>query len=233
MNVFARAATALFVLAVPVFLITSNVRFVAGESAFYKEGFRTHDVDQTTGLDFGQLDPAADDIVRYFEDDRTNLNIQVMVDGREQPLYSAEEIAHMRDVKALMKAVFRLNEASLAIVLAYIGAVVLWTRERSPRQLAKYALLGVALGFAVVAGIGAFAVAGFDEAWNQFHEIAFRNDLWQLDPETDRLIQMFPEPFWERMTYLVGVITLFEVLCVVALSAGYLFWGRERDYSTG
>lgn len=228
MKSIARVATALFVLAVPVFLITANVRFVAGDSSFYKDGFRTHEVDQTTGIDFGQLDAAADDIVRYFEDDRQNLNIQVTIGGREQPLYTAEEVSHMRDVKGLMKFVFRLNEASFAILAGYIGAVVLWTRERTPRQLAKYALLGVAVGLAVVGGIGAFAVAGFDEAWTTFHEIAFRNDLWQLDPDRDRLIQMFPEPFWEEMTYLVAALTVFEVLCVVAVAGGYLFWGRER-----
>jgi integral membrane protein (TIGR01906 family) len=231
MRAFARIATALFVLAVPVFLITANVRFVAGDSSFYKEGFRSHHVDRTTRLDFAQLDAAADDIVRYFEDDRENLNIQVTVDGREQPLYSTEEVAHMRDVKDLMTLVFRLNETSLGVLIAYVGAVVLWTRERAPRQLAKYTLLGVAVGFLVVVVVGAFAVAGFDEAWTTFHEIAFRNDLWRLDPDRDRLIQMFPEPFWEQMTYLVGAMTLFEVLCVVAVSAGYLYWGRERDYS--
>jgi len=229
MKAFARAATAAFVLAVPVFLITANVRFAAGDSSFYKDGFRRHDVDQTTGLDLAQLDAAADDIVRYFEDDRENLNIQVTIDGREQPLYTNEEIAHMRDVKQLMRLVFRLNEASLAVVLAYVGAVVLWTRERSPRQLAKYTLGGVAAGFLVVGAVGAFALTGFDQAWTTFHEVAFRNDLWQLDPDRDRLIQMFPEPFWEQMTYLVGVMTVLEVLCLVAVAGGYLYWGRGED----
>jgi integral membrane protein (TIGR01906 family) len=228
MNAFARIATVLFVVAVPVFLITSNVRWVAGDSWFYKDGFRTHEVDQTTGIEFAQLDAAADDLVRYFEDDRSNLNIQVMVDGREAPLFSEEEISHMRDVKGLIRFVFRLHEISLGILIAYIGAVVLWTRERTPRQLAKYALLGVATGMAVVAGIGVFALTGFDQAWTTFHEIAFRNDLWQLDPDTDRLIQMFPEPFWQDMTYLVGALTVFEVLATVSVAAGYLVWGRDR-----
>lgn len=228
MKAFARASTLVFILAVPVFLITSNVRFAAGDSWFYKQGFRAHDVDETTGIDFGQLDAAADDVVRYFEDDRANLNIQVVVDGREGALFSAEEVAHMRDVKGLMRFVFRLHEASLAVILAYIGAVVLWSRERSPRDLAKYTLIGVASGLVVLGIVGAFAVSGFDAAWTQFHEIAFRNDLWRLDPDTDRLIQMFPEPFWQDMTYLVGALTVFEVLCVVAIAAGYLVWGRDR-----
>jgi integral membrane protein (TIGR01906 family) len=228
MNLIARISTVLFIVALPVFLITANVRFAAGDSWFYKHGFRENEVDQTTGVDFAQLDAAADNIVRYFEDDRSTLNIQVTTDGREGPLYSAKEVEHMRDVKGLMRVVFRLNELSFGIIVAYIGAVVLWTRERTPRDLAKYALLGVAVGLVVVAGIGAFAVTGFDAAWTKFHEIAFQNDLWQLDPDKDRLIQMFPEPFWEEMTYLVGILTVVEVLAVVVVAAGYLIWGRDR-----
>jgi integral membrane protein (TIGR01906 family) len=229
MKLAARIATVLFVLAVPVFLITSNVRFVAGESWFYKHGFRDYHVDQTTGVSYSQLDASADDIVRYFEDDRSSLHIQVTIDGQDASLYNDKETAHMKDVKTLMRLVFRLNEASLAIILAYVGGVVLWSRERSPRDAAKYALYGVGAGFVVVAVIGAFALTGFDAAWTKFHEIAFRNDLWELDPRTDRLIQMFPEPFWKDMTFLVGGLTLVQVFTIVAASLAYVFTTRKKQ----
>ncbi len=229
MKLFATIATALFVLSVPIFLVTANVRFAAGDSWFTKEGFRTYHVDQTTGVSYEELDVAADDIVRYFEDDRSSLRIPVTINGRETSLFNEEEISHMRDVKNLMRAVYRLNEASLAIIIAYIGGVVLWTRERSPRQLAKYSLFGVGVGLVVVGVVGAFAATGFDEAWTKFHEIAFRNDLWRLDPRKDRLIQMFPEPFWQDMTFIVGGLTVIEVLAVVSASVSYLVFGRPSD----
>lgn len=229
MKLFARIATVLFILAVPLFLVTANVRFAAGDSWFTKQGFRTYHVDRTTGVSFQELDAAADDIVRYFEDDRSSLRIEVTISGRETALFTEEETSHMRDVKGLMRVVYRLNEAALAVIIAYVGAVVLWTRERSPRQLAKHSLLGVAFGLIVVAGIGAFAVTGFDAAWTKFHEIAFRNDLWQLDPSKDRLIQMFPEPFWKDMTYVVGGLTVLEVLAIVSVSVSYLIFGRSTD----
>ena len=229
MKLLARLATALFIISVPVFLVTANVRFAAGDSWFTREGFRTYEVDQTTGLSFQDLDRAADDMVRYFEDDRSSLRTQVTIAGQETALFTEEETSHMRDVKGLIRVVFRLNEASLAVILAYIGAVVLWTRERTPRQLAKYTLAGVFVGFVLVAAIGAFAITGFDAAWTKFHEIAFQNENWRFDPDTDRLIQMFPEPFWQDMTYLVGGLTLFEVLAVVAVAVSYLLWGRDRD----
>ena len=231
MNAIPRIATVLFVIAVPILLVTSSVRFAAGDSSFYKRGFRTNEVTETTRVELRELDAAADDIVRYFEDDRATLNIQVTIDSRETALFTAEEVAHMRDVKGLMTFVFRLNEASLAIVVAYIGGVVLWTRERTPRDLARYSLIGVGVGLAFVAVIGAFAVTGFDSAWTTFHEIAFRNDLWQLDPDTDRLIQMFPEPFWEEMTYLVGALVLVEGLLVCGIATAYMLLARKRAAS--
>lgn len=236
MRTLPRLATVLFVLAVPVFLITANVRFVASDTAIHRWGFREYDVDQTTRMSFSELDRADEDIVRYFEDDRSSLRIQVDIDGQETALFTDEETLHMRDVKTLMKAVYRLNEVSLAVILAYIGAAVLWSRERGLRELAKHSLYGLAVGVVFVAVVGAFAVVGFDAAWEQFHEIAFRNDAWQLDPDTDRLIQMFPEPFWQDMTFLVGGLTLVEAVLVVAVAAGYLLrtrgerWGEEEGY---
>ena len=227
MKSLARLATVLYIVALPVFLVSANVRFVASDSWFSKDGFRRHHVEETTRVSLPQLDDAADDITRYFEDDRTVLRIPVTINGQETSLFNERETDHMRDVKTLMRAVFRLNEVSLAVILLYVGAVVLWARERTPRDLARYSLFGLALGLLVVGTVGAFAVTGFDAAWTKFHEIAFRNDLWVLDPARDRLIQMFPEPFWEEMTYLVGALTLVEAVAVVSVASLYLLFSRD------
>jgi len=227
MKSLARLATVLYIVALPVFLVSANVRFVASDSWFSKDGFRRHHVEETTRVSLPQLDDVADDITRYFEDDRTVLRIPVTINGQETSLFNERETDHMRDVKTLMRAVFRLNEVSLAVILLYVGAVVLWARERTPRDLARYSLFGLALGLLVVGTVGAFAVTGFDAAWTKFHEIAFRNDLWVLDPARDRLIQMFPEPFWEEMTYLVGALTLVEAVAVVSVASLYLLFSRD------
>ena len=229
MKTFSRLATVLYILALPVFLVTANIRFVAGDSWFYKDGFRRHNAATVTGVSLPQLDAAADDMVRYFEDDRSVLRIPVTIGGQDVSLFNEKETSHMRDVKTLMRAVFRLNEISLAVIIVYIGSVVLWSRERSVRDLARYSLMGVAVGVAVVAVIGVFALTGFDQAWTKFHEIAFRNNLWELNPRTDRLIQMFPEPFWQEMTYLVGGLILVEALAIVAASSLYLLFGRQNE----
>ncbi len=226
MTILLRLAAALYVVALPVFLVTANVRFLASDIGYYEHGFREYDSAARAGLPLADLDRAGQAIIDYFEDDAGTLRILVDVDGQESSLYSVKETDHMRDVKALIRAVYRANEVSLAIVLAYVACAVLWTGERTIGGLARLSLLAVGLGVAVVGVIGVFALTGFDQAWTTFHEIAFRNDLWRLDPETDRLIQMFPEPFWEEATLIVGGLTLVQAVLVVALSVGYLVFTR-------
>ena len=206
--------------------MTANVRFIASEPRFYERGFRQYDAPETTGVGLDDLDRAATEMVEYFHDDAADLRIIVTDDGQEVSLFSTREIDHMRDVKTLIRAVYRLNEISLAYILSYIAAVYLWSRERSLRWLAREAILGVGVGVTMLIAVGGFAVTGFDAAWTKFHEIAFSNDLWQLDPSRDHLIQMFPEPFWQEATYLVGIVTAVEAMLVVAVAASYLVFTR-------
>jgi len=229
MKVVSRLAAACFILAIPVFLITTNVRLLASNVGFYRHGFREYNAAAATGISLPQLDRAGQDIVNYFEDDATALHILVTRNGQEVALFNTREINHMKDVKSLVDLVYRLNEISLVVIISYIAAVFLWAREKPIRALAYQALGGVGLGFAVVAGIGAFALTGFNAAWTRFHEIVFRNNLWELNPATDHLIQMFPEKFWEESTTIVAGLTFAEVTVIIALSLGYLIHTRQRD----
>ncbi|MGE5595063.1 MAG: TIGR01906 family membrane protein [Hyphomicrobiales bacterium] len=227
MAFLSRLATFLFVLAIPLLLVTTNVRFFAGEVRFYERGFRKYDAAQTTGVSLPELDRAAGEIVDYFENDRPTLRILVTADGEEVSLFNTRETEHMKDVKQVMRLVFRVQEATLAYVLAYITCVYLWSSERPFRSLARLALMGVAVGIVVFGAIAAFALTGFDSAWTTFHEVVFRNDLWQLNPDTDHLIQMFPEPFWEESTYIIGMMTLAEATAIVIAATAYLLVSRQ------
>jgi integral membrane protein (TIGR01906 family) len=223
------AARTLFILALPVFLVTANVRWLAGDTGFYTRGFRDYNVTETTGISIFDLDRAAGEIVDYFENNANELRIIVSEDNREVSLFNAEETAHMHDVKRLMRFVFRLNEISLAYVLLYVAGSVLWSRERSLRGLAWDALSGMAVLFALIVAAGAMAAAGFDSFWTRFHEIAFPGGGWQFNPDTDHLIQMFPEQFWQKMVYTAGALTLAEVVAVVAGSLALLVLSRRPD----
>lgn len=223
-----RVAAGLFVVALPVFLVTTNVRFLAGEVRFYERGFRAHDADQVTGISLSELDRAATEIIDYFENDADELHIVVEQDGEEVALFNQREIDHMTDVKGLMRAIFRMNEISLAYVIAFTGAVFLWAGQGRLRRLCLLSLMGVGVGAAVVGLVGLMTLlGGFEAVWDRFHELVFTNDLWQLDPASDHLIQMFPEEYWVEQAVIVAALTIAEAMAIVIAAVACLVFVRE------
>ena len=221
-------ATAVFLVALPIFLVLSNVRIAASELAVYGYAFDRYDAEAVTGVGRADLDRAARDIVLYFRDDRDLLDIRVAVEGREQALFTPREVLHMRDVKELMGRAFSAQELALLYVVGYVSVVYLWARERSMRHLARLVALGGGLTVAAFALVAAAVVAGFDDLFRQFHVVSFSNDLWKLDPDRDRLIQMFPRGFWFDATLGVGMLTIVEAALLAAAGAGYVFHVDRR-----
>jgi integral membrane protein (TIGR01906 family) len=217
-----RIGTVLFVLSIPLLLITSNVRWAANEPRLYEYSFDHYDAAARTGIARRELDFAARDLIRYFNDDRSTIQTLVTQDGQPVPLYNERETSHLRDVKDLFRTVFRAQEASLAFVLLYVVGVFVWAREAPLRLLARTVLGASILTFALLGLAAVGALMNFDALWTRFHLLAFTNDLWQLNPETDHLIQMFPEGFWQDATLLVAALTAVEALALLAASTAYL-----------
>lgn len=128
----------------------------------------------------------------------------------------------MRDVKLLFQRVFRVQEAALFYSLMYVALVIVWSRERSPRDLAQQIqAIGLGLGAFVLAA-GLSIAVGFDRLFEQFHLLSFDNDFWRLDPSRDHLIQMFPQGFWFDVTAFIAFLTFLEAGVLVVLSSLYL-----------
>jgi len=217
-----RVATALFVLSIPLLLITSNVRWAANEPRLYEYSFDHYGVEARSGVARSDLDYAARDLIRYFSDDRPTIETLVTQDGQLVPLYNERETAHLNDVKSLFRTVFRVQEASLAFALVYVVGVFIWAGEAPLRRLARAVVWASLFTLALPALAAAGAVVGFDELWTRFHVLAFANDLWKLDPNTDHLIQMFPQDFWFDATLVVAGLTGLEALALLAASTAYL-----------
>jgi len=65
--------------------------------------------------------------------------------------------------------------------------------------------------------VGVLSLMDFDALWTRFHQIAFRNDLWQLDPSKDYLIMLFPEPFWFTATLRMATTVALQTLAVAVV----------------
>jgi integral membrane protein (TIGR01906 family) len=210
-----------FILAIPVALITTNVRIAISEKATYDYAVRHYGAEQASGINEAELIRANGEIRDYLVNQRPGALSPTVSNaaGDDEALFSVRETAHMADVRDLVGtlATVQLLAVALTLVLAVV-LLVLWP----PRALAAAALYGSVLTAIVLGLASVLALSGFDAAWSQFHVIAFTNDFWELDPATDHLIQMYPEDFWFDATMLIGIATLVQALVISTVSALYL-----------
>jgi integral membrane protein (TIGR01906 family) len=216
--------TAVFYVALPVLLITTNVRFAFSEERVYKYSIDFYDVPSVTHIPRADLIAATEDIRAYFDNSADYLRTKVHdQSGTVVPLFSSKEVLHMHDVKALVRRVYALGTAALAALAAYVAGVYLWGREEALTALARRVLKATAGTVAAVAVFGVLAAAGgFDALFTRFHELSFGNNFWQLDPARDHLVQMFPQDFWLASTMLIAGMTLLECALLGGVALLYL-----------
>jgi integral membrane protein (TIGR01906 family) len=226
-------STLLFIVALPVFLVLTNVRIAASEPRVQRYGFAQYDAATVTGISRIELDRAATDIARYFSDNRETLAIRVQREGEEVALFNPREVEHMRDVKTLMRLAFRVHEIAFVYLAVFVGLTVLWTRERSLRRFAQISVAGGVVTAALLTLAAMAMLVGFDQLFLQFHLLSFSNDFWQLDPATDRLVQMFPQGFWFDVSFAVGVLSVMEGGIVALIGFAYLRWTASGPWRRG
>ena len=107
------------------------------------------------------------------------------------------------------------------------GVAAAQRRPLSPGdELAWLLLLGGGLTALLLAAFGLLALAGFDTLFLRFHELAFSNDFWRLDPRRDYLVLLFPQNFWFDATIWFSLRALAGGLLLAAAGGGWLAWRR-------
>jgi integral membrane protein (TIGR01906 family) len=219
-----------FVLMLPLLIIGTSLRGLVTDRDFILGGFRDYDVAATTGLDDPQLQRIADAFVAYFQAPPGQIQMQVTAFGQQRLLFNDREVSHMEDVQALVQ--FFLRMQVVAAVVVGVRLVVALVLDRGVVNLGRDMLFSTALMVTLVVLVGIASAIDFDALWTRFHQIAFRNNLWLLDPTRDYLIMLFPEPFWYaatiRMATSVAVQTLLVAIVGAALFVSPRFVAGRR-----
>lgn len=218
----------LLVMAVPLFLFTTNLRTIINSGWLYATLFDRYQVSLYTDITKPDLLEAARQIKRYFNSDQEPLHVRVPVRGVETDLYTDLEVAHMQDVKGLVQGL-AFWQAVTFIYIAAFAAVgfFLWGRRQALRRLAKGLFLGSLLTLGILLLLGALSFLGFDELFVRFHELSFSNDFWML-PDNAMLLQMFPEGFFLDATLIVAGLTIGEALLTAAVTGLWLRYDTRR-----
>jgi len=219
---------ALFIIAVPVFLVTGSLTWAFNNIGLYESGFEKYRISRASGITPEDLRQVALELRAYFNSTEEPLDIRTRIHGAERELFNDKEIHHMRDVKRLLWGVYAALAASATGIIALTAAGIAQRRREHLPALAFRLLWGGLLTAGLLIVFGLLALAGFDRLFLLFHQISFANDFWQLDPRTDYLVLLFPQGFWFDATMWVALRALAGGLMLAAAGTGYIAWRRWR-----
>ena len=198
------AAVAVLTAAIFTLAVAASVRFAATSEWWWERGFERYEAPRRSGMTAAEVSRVGAEVRDYFRNDAERLTVQrSLADGREVPVFSEREVVHMVDVKRLMARTWDAGWAAFGLIIALFAAAV-WRGGRGGLVwFTRAASTAGSLIVVLVAVLAIVAVAGFDEAFRQFHLLFFTNDLWQLS-SADALIQLFPQRFFFDTTLLIG-----------------------------
>jgi len=218
------AAKWLFILCLPLLLLTASLGWAINSLWLYKYGFEKYNVGQTTSLADSELEKAATGLISYFNSNEEYISLTVIKDGKSFELFNRQEISHLKDVKGLIWLDYRLLIGTLLYVLAYAGITLFWRKDW--RRLAWGVIGGSGLTLALMLALGLGALFNFDRLFLQFHFISFTNELWRLDPTKDYLIMLFPQGFWYDATLLCVLATVGMAVIAGGVAGGAYYFTK-------
>ena len=215
------------VLVFPVLLVT-GIQWTAYNEAFYEKQYNRLNTAEAIGISREDLSRVTGVLVDYIRGKRDSLDVEAEIRGKRRLVFNDRETTHMVDVRNLFDFADRLQKFSIAGILL-LGAVLYFNSGKHPLRFlaSSYLAAGVVL-LVLLAVLIPLVRSNFTYYWDQFHYLFFDNDLWILNPETDIMIQMVPEPFFNHAV--IRVISFFAggSILVGLLSLGMLRHIRRK-----
>ncbi len=136
------------------------------------------------------------------------------------PVFVERERTHLRDVRSAF-----LGFAAV-VLIAIVAVLAAWRMGRGTGSFRQGVRAGAIALIAFVVAAGIFSVVAFDAAFELFHELLFPAGSYTFDPQTDRLVQLFPEGFWYETAIALGAVIIVSSVAVAWLA------GKERGSAT-
>ena len=216
------------VLLFPVLLVT-GIQLTAFDKNFYANQYEQLNTAETIGISQEDLSRVTGELLDYIRGSRSSLDgIEAEIKGELRPVFNDREKAHMVDVKKLFEFASEVRNLS-AVGILLLCIVLYFGSGRHPlRFFAASYLAAAACLLVLLAVLIPLVQSNFTYYWDQFHYLFFDNDLWILNPETDIMIQMVPEPFFNHAV--IRVISFFAggSILVGLLSLGMLRHIRRK-----
>jgi len=201
-------------------LLISSIDFIIyGIPNYFEYEYTKYGVHKEIDMTMEELLHVTDEMMSYLKGNREDLHIDTVVGGISQEFFNEREIAHMVDVQHLFLAGIAIRNVSIIILIICI-VFLYFTKSNIKLLLPKSIFLAFGTFIALLLALTGYISLDFTRAFIQFHHIFFNNDLWILDPSTDLLINIVPEPFFMDTAFyimLTFVISMLTVLIIAIL----------------
>lgn len=211
-----------------VLFITSIEAVTYWTPGYYEKEYEKYQVLDDVHMEMADLLEVTDEMMAFLRGDREDLHVPTIVNGQPREFFNAREIAHMEDVQGLFLAAIAIRRGCLAFLAAAV-IVLLVLKADIRRILPRMICAGTVLFFAVLAVLAGIISTDFSRYFVMFHHIFFDNDLWLLDPATDLLINIVPEPFFMDTAARIAVTYGGCVAVVFAVCAFVMIRQRKGE----
>ena len=221
-------------LCIMVSLLITSIEAVAYWTPGYYEAEYTkyHVLDDLPEMTMDDLLTVTDEMMAFLRGKRADLHVYTTIGGETREFFNEREIAHMEVVQRLFIGGLWLRRFGLLVTASY-ALLIVSLRKRYPAQRALlmkhvFASLcaGMAVFFAAALLITAVISTNFSKYFIVFHHIFFDNDLWILNPATDLLINIVPEPFF--MDTAVRIAATFGGMSAAFLGTILFLWKKAN-----
>ncbi len=201
-----------------VLLITAVEAVIYWNPGYFESEYEKYSVTESVEMKMDDLLHVTDEMMAYLRGNRESLQVDTVVAGDQRGFFSTREIAHMADVKKLFLGGIAVRGWSAVVFAAGLLWFLLRRRIGMLPKILPWGILGVLV---VCAVSGLIVATDFHKYFVIFHHIFFDNDLWLLDPRTDLLIRIVPQPFFVD-TALRIMLIFCGWLMVVLVGCGWL-----------
>jgi integral membrane protein (TIGR01906 family) len=198
-------------------LLLTSIEWTIFRPSYFMHQYEKRDIPKIIGIEPGNLEKITENILLYLKGERSDLSMQFPVNGISREIFNEKEKEHMVDVRWLFMKGYQLR----IIGLIWIGAgfLFLWFYSKSSRRI-LFRGMQISIIIVLVLIILLFILLSIDfrRYFIVFHKIFFRNELWILNPKTDLLIEMVPEPFFFETAVRIGILFVIQTFVIMFLS---------------
>jgi integral membrane protein (TIGR01906 family) len=217
----------IFILCLPAFLLSSNLRWAVNSVGLFQYGFNKYEISEATGISDEDLLVATRQMIHYFNSNDELIQTTVLT-PQGDALFNPREVDHLKDIKGLVGLCYHVQVGALGYIAAFIVGGFVWQRKRFLPLLLRGTVGGGILTIALLVAAGLAALVNFDWLFLWFHRLFFTSDTWMLNPATDYLMMMFPPGFFYDAALFIAGATIAEALVLGGIGGFFMLRRRTR-----